>query len=226
MASTNPIASLFGKNPFNALQKHMRIAIDCADLVPELFEAAAQGDHDRIKTLRKEIDKVEEKADVTKNKLRRSLPRGLFLPVNRGDLLEVLNMQDSIADVAQDIAGLMYEREMEVPEFMKEELTPFVQSCVDVCHDALEIVECLDELLETGFRGNEGSRVEKMIKALNKAEDRTDEQGVSITRILFKHEDEISPVSVLFWYKLIEWIGDLADYAEKVGNRLRLMIAK
>jgi len=25
---------------------------------------------------------------------------------------------------------------------------------------------------------------------------------------------------------LIQWVGDLADYAEKVGDRLRLMIAK
>jgi hypothetical protein len=25
---------------------------------------------------------------------------------------------------------------------------------------------------------------------------------------------------------LIQWVGDLADYAEKVGDRLRLMIAR
>ena len=40
------------------------------------------------------------------------------------------------------------------------------------------------------------------------------------------NEDELNPVSVIFWYQLIEWIGDLADYAEKVGNRLRLLIAR
>jgi uncharacterized protein Yka (UPF0111/DUF47 family) len=28
------------------------------------------------------------------------------------------------------------------------------------------------------------------------------------------------------WYQIIEWIGDLADYAEKVGDRLRLLIAR
>jgi uncharacterized protein Yka (UPF0111/DUF47 family) len=27
------------------------------------------------------------------------------------------------------------------------------------------------------------------------------------------------------WYQFIQWIGDLADYAEKVGNRLRLLLA-
>jgi uncharacterized protein Yka (UPF0111/DUF47 family) len=36
----------------------------------------------------------------------------------------------------------------------------------------------------------------------------------------------MSPVSVMFWYRLIHWIGNLADYAERVGNRLLLLIAR
>lgn len=226
MATTNPIGSLFGRNPFSALQKHMRIAVECADMVPGLFEAAAAGNKAEVELIRSRICVREEDADRAKNKLRRRLPRGLFMPVNRSDVLEVLNMQDSIADVAQDIAGLLYEREMEIPAYLKDQLFPYVSSCVAVCHDALKIVECLDELLEMGFRGREGSRVEKLIKKLNKAEHETDEMGMALSRTLFKHEDEMTPVSVLFWYRLIEWIGDLADYAEKVGNRLRLMIAR
>ncbi|MCB1764163.1 MAG: DUF47 family protein, partial [Gammaproteobacteria bacterium] len=34
------------------------------------------------------------------------------------------------------------------------------------------------------------------------------------------------PVSVMLWYQLIQWIGDLADYSEKVGNRLLLLVAR
>lgn len=225
MAPTNPIGSLFGRNPFSAIQEHMRIVVECADEVPGLFRAAADNDEEGIKKIRKRIFELEEKADKAKNKLRKRLPRSLFMPVNRGDLLEVLDLQDSIADTAQDIAGLLYERQMEIPSYLEKKLHPFVRACVDVCHDAQSIISQLDELLEMGFRGREGSRVEHMIKDLNKAEDVTDEMGVSLTRTLFKHEDEMNPVSVLFWYRLIEWIGDLADFAEKVGNRLRLMIA-
>ena len=36
----------------------------------------------------------------------------------------------------------------------------------------------------------------------------------------------MSPVSVMFWYQTIQWIGDLANYAEKVGDRMRLLIAR
>ena len=61
---------------------------------------------------------------------------------------------------------------------------------------------------------------------LNKIEDETDEMGMQLTRSLFAQEENMSPVSVMFWYQMIQWIGDLADYAEKVGDRLRLLLAR
>ncbi len=226
MATTNPLASLFGRNPFNALQEHMRAVRECVDEVPGLFDALVAKDWDRIEQIKDRIFEAEEEADQVKNQLRKHLPRGLFLPVNRRDLLEVLDMQDSIADVAQDIAGLLYERCMEIPEPMVEPLLPYVQACVDVCHQAGRIIEQLDELLEMGFRGREVTQVEDLINQINQSEDVTDTMGIELARLLFRHEDEMNPVSVIFWHRLIEWIGDLADYAEKVGNRLRLLIAR
>jgi uncharacterized protein len=65
-----------------------------------------------------------------------------------------------------------------------------------------------------------------MVAELNRIEDETDEMGMALTRTLFAQEDNMKPVSVMFWYQLIQWVGDLADYAEKVGDRLRLLIAR
>jgi len=148
------------------------------------------------------------------------------MPVDRRDLLDVLDMQDSIADTAQDIAGLLIERPMEFPEFMQAPMHALTRRCIDVCEMSAEIIEELDELLALGFRGQEANRVEEMVEALNQCEDETDELGLEISRLLFQHEDEIKPVSVMMWYQLIQWVGDLADYAEKVGDRLRLLIAR
>lgn len=226
MATTNPLANLFGRNPFKALQEHMRAVRRCVDEVPGLFEALAAKDRDRIEQIKERIFEAEAQADLVKNQLREHLPRSLFMPVNRGDLLEILDLQDSVADVAQDIAGLLVERNMEIPEPMVASLIPFVEECVKVCHQAGNIIEQLDELLEMGFRGRGVTRVEEMIHQLNLSEDVTDEMGMALARLLFQHEDEMNPVSVIFWHRLLEWIGDLADYAEKVGNRLRLLIAR
>ena len=148
------------------------------------------------------------------------------MPVDRRDLLEVLDLQDNIADTAQDIAGLLVERKMDVAEGMREPLLNMVRRCVDACDQANRIIDRLDELVETGFRGPESDSVIEMVDQLNKIESDTDQMGVELTRSLFAQEDSMKPVSVVLWYDLIIMIGELADYAEKVGNRLRLLLAR
>ena len=78
--------------------------------------------------------------------------------------------------------------------------------------------------METGFRGREVSRVEEMIDELARIETDTDELAERAQRRLFAIEDRLG-VSTVFWYQMIIWVAALADYAERVGNRLRLLIA-
>lgn len=226
MSSTNPFGNLFGKSPFTALQRHMRVVLECAHEIPPLFEALAAGNQEGVAASKERIFEREAEADKIKNEMRGALPKSLFMPVDRRDLLEVLQMQDSIADTAQDIAGMLVERRMEIPDFMQEPMLKLSHRCVEACDQSAKIIEELDELLAMGFRGREASRVEEMVEALNLIEDETDKLGIELARGLFEHEDDLKPVSVMMWYQLIEWVGDLADYAEKVGDRLRLLIAR
>jgi predicted phosphate transport protein (TIGR00153 family) len=217
---------LFGKSPFKALQTHMREVVDCARDVEPLIQALADSDQAEVDKVKNRIFEREAKADEIKNELRLHLPKSLFMPVDRRDLLEILHLQDTIANRAQDIAGLLFERRMTIPPFMQEPLIALTARCIDTCEHSLSVIEELDELLALGFRGREAEKVNDMLKELNDIEDETDELGIALDRALFEHEDEMKPVSVMMWYQLIEWIGDLADYAEKVGDRLRLLIAK
>lgn len=225
MRSTNPLGRLFGPNPFTSLQDHMRVVIECADLLPPLFEALLGGDRSGVQTAKNRIFEKENEADRIHSKIRDTLPKRYFLPVSRRDLLDLLGAQDDIADTAQDIAGLLYERDMTVPDILRAKLPEFVEACVDVARHAAAIVEELDELLEMGFGGKEARSVHEMIDRLHGLEDATDTLGMELTRALFSVEDEMNPISVVFWHRLLEWIGDVADHAESVGNRIRLLIA-
>jgi predicted phosphate transport protein (TIGR00153 family) len=226
MAQKSTIPMLFGKSPFKALQTHMREVVDCARDVQPLIQALADSDQAEVEKVKIRIFEREAKADEIKNELRLHLPKSLFMPVDRRDLLEILHLQDTIANRAQDIAGLLFERRMTIPPFMQGPLIALTARCIDTCEHSLSVIEELDELLALGFRGREAEKVNDMLKELNDIEDETDELGIALARALFEHEDEMKPVSVMMWYQLIEWIGDLADYAEKVGDRLRLLIAK
>ncbi|NCF62462.1 MAG: TIGR00153 family protein [Gammaproteobacteria bacterium] len=226
MSNGNTFSKLFGQSPFTALQEHMRVVVDCARDVQPLIEALVDGDQVRVNELKDRIFEQEAEADRIKHELRARLPKSLFMPVDRRDLLEVLLLQDTIANVAQDIAGLLVERKMSIPDFLRDPLLELTARCIDTVEHSARVIEELDELLAIGFRGREVDRVDEMLRELNRIEDETDELGIALARALFDHEDELKPVSVMMWYQIIEWIGDLADYAEKVGDHLRLLIAK
>jgi predicted phosphate transport protein (TIGR00153 family) len=218
------IANLFGQSPIRPMQQHMRVVNACAREVLPLFEAMAAGDTAAIAERRAAIEKLEHEADDIKNEIRSHLPKRLLMAVERRDMLEILDSQDSIADVAQDIAGLAEQRGMVVPEALQEPLLELVRRVLAACEQAERIINELDELVETGFGGREVGRVEEMISELNRIESDTDSLAERVTRQIFAMESELG-VGTVFWYEMVGWIADLADYAERVGNRLRLLIA-
>jgi len=226
MRTTSPIAALFGKSPIKPIQEHMQVVEECvAELLP-LFEALMALDHDRIVTAKDKIFELEQQADDIKNGIRAHLPVTLLLPVDRRDVLDLLHAQDSIADTAQDVAGLLVMRRMTVPKVFGNKLLLFVQSNIEATQQCRAAINELDELLATSFRGRSVDLVVEMINELNGIEDRADEEEMELASILFDHEDEMKPLDVVFWYDLLQTLGDVADYAEDVGDRLRLLIAR
>ncbi len=226
MAKKNVFRRLIRTSPLRPLQDHMRIVCQCVHEIPLLFEALIEGDQAKVQAINEIISERESAADEIKNQLRGHLPNSLFLPVNRTDILQLLKTQDAIADTAEDIAGLLVARKMDVPEFLRETLMALANRSVDACNQSAKIIEELDELLAVGFQGQEVSKVEDMVNNLSLVESETDELGQELVHTLFEHEDEINPVSVVFWYQLIKWIGNIGDYAENVGDRVRLLIAR
>lgn len=226
MRTTSPFAGLFGKSPIGPMQEHMKVVADCVVKIVPLFESLLAGDRDQLVALEREIHALEGEADDIKNELRLRLPKSLFMPVDRRDLLDLLNAQDSIADTTQDVAGLLEVRNMRVPEALEQGLLPYVRRTVDAVEQCKRVINELDELVELGFRGRAGERVEQMVAELGAIETETDDQGMELTRALFAAEDQMEPLSVVFWYELIQKIGDIADFAEDVGDRLRLLIAR
>ncbi|HAN27243.1 MAG TPA: TIGR00153 family protein [Haliea salexigens] len=226
MPSSNPLSSLFGRSPIGPIQEHMQVANDAAQLLPAFLEAAQDDDWKLAEEIFKRIGEAEEAADKLKRSVRRHLPNSLFLPVPRTDLLELVTIQDHVANTAKDIAGLMLGREMRFPEKLEKHLLEFARACTATCEQALVAIRELDELLEVGFTGREVVRVEGLIKELDKLEGRTDKQSKALRARLFKLERKLYAVDVMFYYKVIELLAGLADSAERVGHRLQILMAK
>jgi predicted phosphate transport protein (TIGR00153 family) len=88
------------------------------------------------------------------------------------------------------------------------------------------MIEQLDELLAVGFGGKQSDLVSEMIKNVKRDEHNIDLLIRDLNRTLFSIEDQLKPVSVMFWYKLIDLIGEISNQAENMGDRLMLFIAR
>ena len=226
MSST--IGKLLGgrQSPFRGVQLHNRAVIASAVAVGPLVDALCAGDFDALTVHAREVIERESEADKLKHDLRAHLPRSLFMPIDRRDLLEILDVQDSIADTAEDIAEVFVRRRMVPPDDMKEPLKALTSASLATVLKCAEAIERLDELLAVGFGGREVQQVEEILAEVNRLEDVADDREAELDDLLFAHEADMPAVSVMFWYRVLEWLGDLADHSEKVANRLRLLIAK
>jgi uncharacterized protein len=220
------IFNMFGPSPIKPIEQHMRKTYECAKELYPFLEAALQNDWDKASKIRHKITKLEKEADLIKRDLRLHLPTGLFLPVARTDLLELLSAQDRIANKAEDISGLILSRKMQFPDALSKLFLPFLDSTLATAKQACKAINELDELLESGFRGSEVNIVEDMIMKLDEIEHVNDEKLADIRHRIFELEKDLPAIEVIFLYKLVQWIGDLADHAQTVGGRLQILIAR
>ena len=223
---TNAFLGVFAKSPIKPMEEHIRKVHQASKTLIPFFNHVFKEEWQQAEELRLTIRNLEREADEMKRNIRLQLPRGLFMPVERTDLLELVTQQDKIANKAKDIAGRVIGREMIIPKEIQEDFLAYVTRCVDATKQASKAINELEELLETGFKGREVTLVEKMLVELDAIEQDTDEMQIKIRRQLRKVEDGLNPVDVMFLYKIIEWVCELADIAERVGSRLELMLAR
>ena len=226
MTNKGNISSLFGKSPISPLQQHMKKVHSCIKEFGLFAKAANAEDWDKAQTAQISISDKEHKADKLKKKLRMNLPSTFMMPFSRRDLLDVLLIQDSIANITKDLAGLMMSRRMVFPKEFAEDFIKLTGLCIKTSAAALVAINELDELLETAFSSRQRKLVHQMIKKINELEHDTDIAQSEIREKLFALESSLAPVDVMFYYRAIEWLGETADAAQKVGSRFEVMLTK
>ena len=218
------ISKLFSRSPFSPLQFHMSKVADCVRKLEELFSALGSNNYDEVKKISKLISKLEHDADLAKADIRNNLSVGIFLPVDKGTLLDILALQDNIADKCEDISVVLTMKKLELSDTFKNEFQQFLQKNIECFHVAERIIEELDELLETSFAGFKAEKVIKMIDDVAFKEHEADVLQSQLLRRLFELENEIPYGSFILWLKIFDSLGDLANISENVGNRIRTIL--
>lgn len=226
MTLSNSISNIFGVSPIKPIQNHMAEVISCVTKLEEFLNATFDDDWVKAAEVFNLISADEQSADELKKEFRMHMPKSLFMPVSRGDLLSIITQQDNIANLTKDICGIILGRQMAIPKALHADFIGFVGSSTVTCEKAHGAINELDELLETGFAGAEVKFVQKLIRELSAQEQKVDKKELKLRKKLFNLEADLPPVNVIFMYNIIDQIGALADTAEMIGNQVELLLAK
>ena len=215
------ILNLFGRSPFAPLQAHMEIVAQCVHKVRDLFDILKHDDQAAIEALANEISELEHRADLIKNDIRNNLPKSLFLPINHSQLLEILTLQDSLADAAEDIAVLFTLKPLRSQESFFPELIAFTNKNIEAFECAHSVIKELHELLESSFGGTEASKVKGMVDKVAYKEHEIDLLQRDLLKNFFQSEETLSYSSFFLWQKIIGAIAALSNLSEKLAYRVR-----
>ena len=217
------VISMFGKAPIDAIETHADVCLSSVQLLHDLFRAPTK---DAQLEMVRRIVKLEKEADEIKREIRGLLARRMFMPVSRQELLDLVLVQDKIANRAKDVAKMYSQRFDALPPQVVDVFHEFIDTNIAAAEQARHSIHELDELFETGFRGAEVELVTSMVEELDRLEGESDASQWRLRRAVQAIEDELKPVDVMFWYKIITVIGQIGDIADRCGRQLEMMLTK
>ncbi|NDD57734.1 MAG: TIGR00153 family protein [Chlamydiae bacterium] len=218
------IARLFGKSPFAPLQTHMKKVTLCVEKLTSIIDVLSKMDREKIEKLSRELSALEHEADITKNDIRNHLPKNIFLPIDRSHFLEILSVQDSIADKAEEIALLLSMLPLEKFSEFKENFELLYKKNAEVFWNAKKIIEEIDELLESSFGGIEAEKVKAMVEQTAFKEHEAVKIQHTLMKDLYSKGSDLSAPSFHLWITLVEQIGNLSALSERLANQIRMVL--
>jgi predicted phosphate transport protein (TIGR00153 family) len=218
------IANLFGRSPFAPLQSHMEKVASCVEQLLPLFQAVKENNQHHVQKIAKHISELEHAADITKNSIRNNLPGKLFLSMGRGNFLEILSLQDSLADRAEDASVLVTLNSVHFEKEFEELFFQFLYKNIETFEEAKKIIYELRDLLESSFGGIEAEKVKTMVDTVAFREHETDLLQRKLLQIFFQR-GSVMPYPVFFqWQKIIEALSGLSNTSEKLANCVRMTL--
>jgi predicted phosphate transport protein (TIGR00153 family) len=218
------IGKLFGRSPFAPLRMHMEKVANCVEMLIDIFDAVKKGDQAKVEDLAAKISKLEHVADMAKNDIRNHLPKSLFLPIDRASLLEILTIQDSLADKAEDVAILLTIKPLAIREKWDVEFAAFLKGSLETFEIVHNIIREFQELLETSFGGVEAEKVNQMVNRAAEKEHEVDVMQRILLKKLYSEEELISHGTFHLWQHIFQEVGEISDLSEKLAHRVRMTL--
>jgi uncharacterized protein len=215
---------LFGQSPFPGLAKHAALIRDAAPVFRQAFLAYLDDSPEEFEAYHNKITVYEDQGDGIKRNIRGHLPRGIFLPMDKSQLLLYLREQDKVLDGTQDALHWLSYRKTFIPDEMVDDLLFMVEKIVDVLKSIHPLVEIADHYFHS-YSKHHRDMVKGAIRLLREYELESDmvERKMLSDALSYPFENSTSAFHLV---QLIRFMGDISNHAENAGDMMRAMIAR
>jgi predicted phosphate transport protein (TIGR00153 family) len=218
------ILSLFGKAPSAPLKEHLALVSECVLRIPKLLRASETQDKEALFTLKEEIQLYEEQAEKLKSILRSNLLSSLSLAIDKSVLLEIVVLQDKLANAAKDIAFLFTVR----PFLLDPSLIPILHQVVEKNMEAFDQTKTLllemPLLIEASFSGLEAEKAVLLIEQIAMKEREADLLQLKLLQALLAIDLQLTPGQFHIYNCIFQCIGSISNISERIALALRATI--
>ena len=146
------------------------------------------------------------------------------MPVDRSNILSILSIQDGIANKCENLGVLLTFKQARRFNGFDEAFNIFLGNCLGTFYSTRDVIERLDELLETGFGGREAQNVHSLISNVALKEHEADVSQREMIRVLLKNEDQISYGDFFLWTRVMRQLAGIADSSDHLAEAVGIML--
>lgn len=218
--------SLLEECPFQMLLKHALCVQEAMVHLSLLFEHRKNKDEKAAAAALESVSSHEHQADLIKRNIRKLLNEKIFIPVSRRDLLDVLLLQDSVANEIEDISGLFFARDMNVLDVWDDVWGEFVSTMTRSVALMVQLNEDLSHIIEAGFQSRMQKVMMETVSNLDDCEHEHDEILKDMRKKLYAIEDSMKTIDIWFYYQLLDRMGNVTDLARRLGFQLNTLVTR
>jgi len=213
------------KSPVELLREHAQTTKKASEFILPTLEAFLSENTEALSTISKRVDQLERNADDLKVQIRESYSKLKFVYFDRVDVLTILQQEDAVIDAIDDFAKYVMLNTLEKP--LDEELANLLFQLAGEASQAIDVmfksVEGLILVVESSFSPKSLQDEEKEVLEVEDLEASTDKTSIEIGKRLFSMKNSIHPVDLFFLEKVVRLLARIADHAENVVERIRMI---
>jgi predicted phosphate transport protein (TIGR00153 family) len=213
-------------SPYKMLDAHFRVVCKATRKLNRMVKLYLEQDYTEAASVSVEISRLENEADQLKRVLRGHIPKKLFMPISKEDLLAILGSNELIVDRCQDVAQILDMRETKIPDELHPMIEDFMGHIIDAVDALRDMMNLLEKLLESTFAKAGTDEVIELGHRVNEHEYKADSVNKQLSKAIYALEGKESPMAMYHMMRFADVLDSVADHAENAALRLVLVVSK